>query len=297
LDHAKSWRVWGPRVALAATLVILALEGLRVRVAFTWSEFFYSLYAWRWVFSVGASLVIVAAWQWRQRRVRWLAATAFVYVLIVLLLGLYDQANLLGWIRDPFQSGRVSTLLTYYGTVPARTLIFLMVLFAFRLRGWGRRAQYVCGGCISLICIIEAAELNIGPGTLLSILPPVLNALGLIGIGATGIVVHHVLYKLIDLPVDRRPEGVSRVVALKCPRCAGDQEIPTGGGECRHCRLQIFIALDEGRCGECGYPLRGLTSERCPECGTKLPGLAENPNAELLAWARANDASQKDAAP
>lgn len=83
-------------------------------------------------------------------------------------------------------------------------------------------------------------------------------------------------------PVDAGPD-----VALTCPRCGGAHRIPANGGQCPDCRLQIFIALAEGRCKSCGYALRSLTGEKCPECGT--PFAPADPDKELLAWAAANE--------
>ena len=42
--------------------------------------------------------------------------------------------------------------------------------------------------------------------------------------------------------------------------------------------------VEEGRCDECGYRLRGLTVTRCPECGTEFnPDVA--PQADIP-WLR-----------
>ena len=86
------------------------------------------------------------------------------------------------------------------------------------------------------------------------------------------------------------PADVQTVVALTCPRCNTAQSIAPGGGQCAACRLQIFIALSEGRCKTCNYPLRQLTGDKCPECGT--PFTPPDPDHELLAWAAANDRSR-----
>lgn len=37
------------------------------------------------------------------------------------------------------------------------------------------------------------------------------------------------------------------------------------------------VEQDDGRCAECGYLLRGITSGRCPECGTAVRGERDEP--------------------
>ena len=64
------------------------------------------------------------------------------------------------------------------------------------------------------------------------------------------------------------PTDAGRILALICPRCHRPQQIALPAGECTDCRLQFAIALNEGICAKCHYPLRGLTGDRCPECGT-----------------------------
>ena len=71
-----------------------------------------------------------------------------------------------------------------------------------------------------------------------------------------------------QIPPHRPPLDAGKKMALTCPRCGKAQEIALPNGACADCRLQIFVALDEGICGKCGYPLRGLTGDKCPECGT-----------------------------
>lgn len=59
-------------------------------------------------------------------------------------------------------------------------------------------------------------------------------------------------------------------VALICPRCKSNQDLPTGHSKCTSCGLNIRIEADEPRC-RCGYLLHELRSETCPECGREVP--------------------------
>lgn len=54
---------------------------------------------------------------------------------------------------------------------------------------------------------------------------------------------------------------------LTCPRCLTQQDVLVGESACCHCRLKFKIEIEEPRCSQCGYLLRGLTRPICPECG------------------------------
>ena len=59
-------------------------------------------------------------------------------------------------------------------------------------------------------------------------------------------------------------------VAINCPRCNSEQNIPTGHAKCSQCGLNISVEVDEPRCA-CGYLLHELRSRTCPECGREVP--------------------------
>ena len=59
-------------------------------------------------------------------------------------------------------------------------------------------------------------------------------------------------------------------VAIACPRCNTEQDVPTGHAKCSKCGLNISVEVDEPRCG-CGYLLHELRSRTCPECGREIP--------------------------
>jgi len=59
-------------------------------------------------------------------------------------------------------------------------------------------------------------------------------------------------------------------VVLFCPRCRRRQSLAAGDSACTSCGLRISIRVEEPRCANCDYLLRGLTSDRCPECGTPI---------------------------
>ena len=59
-------------------------------------------------------------------------------------------------------------------------------------------------------------------------------------------------------------------VALTCPRCGLNQELPTKLGHCKQCRLEIRIKIEEPRCA-CGFLLYRFEGESCPECGRPVP--------------------------
>jgi hypothetical protein len=59
-------------------------------------------------------------------------------------------------------------------------------------------------------------------------------------------------------------------VAMTCPRCGCQQELPTKVAHCKQCRLEIRIKIDEPRCS-CGFLLYRFDGDTCPECGRPVP--------------------------
>ncbi len=83
--------------------------------------------------------------------------------------------------------------------------------------------------------------------------------------GALGV---YVLNKFFAIkPVEQLRE-VTHTLTVCCPRCLSTQELPVGESNCRHCKLHFKIEVEEPRCRNCQYILRGLTRPICPECGT-----------------------------
>ena len=75
----------------------------------------------------------------------------------------------------------------------------------------------------------------------------------------------------INRKVDVEPGSIELAeVVLFCPRCRRKQALPVGNSTCASCGLRISIRVEEPRCANCDYLLRGLTSDRCPECGTPI---------------------------
>lgn len=86
-----------------------------------------------------------------------------------------------------------------------------------------------------------------------------------------GFAAMYVMHRLAATRQRKEPlEGVG-ALRLVCPRCSMEQTVATGTGCCAGCRAGFHVEVVEGRCGTCGYALRGLTSQQCPECVTALP--------------------------
>jgi len=78
----------------------------------------------------------------------------------------------------------------------------------------------------------------------------------------------------INRKVDVEPGSIELAeVSLVCPRCRKKQSLPVGNSTCTSCGLRISIRVEEPRCANCDYLLRGLTSDRCPECGAPIGSL------------------------
>lgn len=73
----------------------------------------------------------------------------------------------------------------------------------------------------------------------------------------------------------RPPADAGRMMGFTCPRCGLAQEMALPAGECAGCRLRLYVDLEEGTCGKCGYALRGLTGDKCPECGTAIGAIVK----------------------
>lgn len=57
---------------------------------------------------------------------------------------------------------------------------------------------------------------------------------------------------------------------LECPVCGFKQTLPLGRNNCGRCHQPIWIWCRLETCQDCGYDLKGATSDCCPECGKEL---------------------------
>ena len=148
------------------------------------------------------------------------------------------------------------------------TVIALALLLVQRLRGTLDCARIAACALLILLLLIHIAA------TIPGVLPynlPIQAARAVVNI-ASFVFLAFIAWCLAfrQAAPHRPPIDAARTIALACPRCQSQPQIPAGHGECSNCRLQITISLNEGVCARCNYPLRGLTSDKCPECGTPI---------------------------
>lgn len=85
-------------------------------------------------------------------------------------------------------------------------------------------------------------------------------------LGLAGSITTSILSKFYSIKSEEMTEFTPSL-HLTCPRCLTPQEVLVGESACCHCRLKFKIEIEEPRCNQCGYMLRGLTRPICPECG------------------------------
>jgi hypothetical protein len=179
-----------------------------------------------------------------------------------ILIGMASEATyiarLMGWISLSTEN----VLAQFYLAGPS-ALICIVLLSMVRFRphlDWVRKSS-IC--IVALLGIYQAGVYYFLPSSI--ILRSVLTLLWLSNFLLLCVAAWCIAFRTGTRHAP--PSDAGRIIKLTCPRCESPQDIRAGHGECENCRLQISIALEEGLCEGCGYPLRGLTGDRCPECG------------------------------
>jgi hypothetical protein len=232
LFHSDGQRWWGTANALAVLglLTVPSLFGLSA--AAPWK--------WRWL---GIAASVVACWMW--------------------LIEIWNPTGSdLGFVA---YCGLLSL-----GAVVAHANLSLVAVRPSPGQRWVRSGT-IAAAIVTALMVVLFVTKDKFPAALpieADLLGRFMQAAGIIA--ACGTLALLVLER-INRKADAEPGSIELAeVVLFCPRCRRKQSLAVGNSVCTSCGLRISIRVEEPRCANCDYLLRGLTSDRCPECGAAI---------------------------
>jgi hypothetical protein len=263
-------REWLPRIAIPAAILLFLVIGLSnapEQTRSTLGQAAVKTYHITWAIIIQVMpVLLLAALVVGTRGKSWLIYAALA------LFGMHlVNSIILNTVGTESIVHALPSWLIEYGYTPLLRIsaagTILVLIWIPNLRS-GRTVQIVMSIILGIFIFFPRSFSNPATSTRETVLAVLTALIGLATLVTLIVLAWHSAFR--HAHPNNPPSDAAQSIALTCPRCTTPQSIPIPHGQCTHCKLQFFISLDEGRC-QCGYPLRGLTTNKCPECGTELP--------------------------